>query len=121
MFYKRHTVKPKLSYNDAVEEAVCFGWIDGVKRSIIDERYTHRFSPRKLSSRWSALNRKRAGEMIRAGLMTEVGCRAIQQAKRSGNWEPPSTKIDVSVSSELADSLRKNEKAASFFDSLAPS
>ncbi len=121
VFYKRHTGKPTLTYNDAVEEAVCFGWIDGVKRSIDDERYTHRFTPRNETSRWSATNRKRAEKMIGAGMMTDAGREVIEQAKRSGNWNPPRPKIDVSVSPELAEELRKHEKAARYFDSLAPS
>ena len=121
VFYKRHTGKPTLTYNDAVEEAVCFGWIDGVMRSIDDERYTHRFTPRKVSSRWSATNRKRAEKMIEAGFMTEAGREAIEQAQRSGNWDTPPPRFDVSVPPELAEELRKNEKAARYFDSLAPS
>ena len=121
VYYKRHTGKPTVTYNDSVEEAVCFGWIDGVKRSIDDERYTHRFSPRNQTSRWSATNRKRAGKMIGAGLMTQAGHKAIEQAKRAGTWEAPTEMIDSSVPPELADFLRTNEKAASFFESLAPS
>lgn len=121
VFYKRHTGKPTLSYNDAVEEAVCFGWIDGVKRSIDDERYTHRFTPRKPASKWSATNRKRAGKMIRDGLMTAAGRKAIRQAKRARTWDAPAATIDLSVPPELAEFLRTNEKAASFFESLAPS
>ena len=121
VFYKRHTGKPTVTYNDAVEEAVCFGWIDGVRRSIDDERYTHRFSPRNETSRWSATNRKRAERMIGAGLMTDAGRKAIQQAKRVGTWEVPTATIDLSVPPELADFLRTNEQAASFFEALAPS
>ncbi len=121
VYYKRHTGKPTVTYNDSVEEAVCFGWIDGVRRSIDDERYTHRFSPRNETSRWSATNRKRAGKMIGAGLMTEAGHKAIRQAKRAGTWEVPTETIDLSVPPELAEFLQKNEKAASFFESLAPS
>jgi uncharacterized protein YdeI (YjbR/CyaY-like superfamily) len=123
VFYKRHTGKPTLSYNDAVEEAVCFGWIDGVKRSIDAERYMHRFSPRLANSRWSATNRKRAAKMIEAGLMTRSGLATVRQAKRAGTWEtePVTGTVDVAVPPELAARLRKNSKAARFFDSLAPS
>lgn len=121
VFYKRHTGKPTLSYNDAVEEAVCFGWIDGVKRSIDDERYTHRFSPRTADSRWSATNRKRAERMTKAGLVAPAGQRAIALAKRTGNWNKTHASADLSMPPELAASLRKNRKAKQFFDSLAPS
>lgn len=121
VFYKVHSGKPSLSYNDAVEEAVCFGWIDGVRRSIDDERYTHRFTPRKPVSTWSAANRERAAKMIRDGLMTSAGHKAIRQAKRAGTWDAPAATIDISVPPELAEFMRTNEKAASFFESLAPS
>ena len=121
VFYKRHTGKPTLSYNDAVEEALCFGWIDGVKRSIDDERYTHRFSPRKANSRWSESNKKRVARMLRAGQMAEAGRRAVEQAKRNGKWTEAAQPIDLSMPAELADALKRNKKAAAHFESLAPS
>jgi uncharacterized protein YdeI (YjbR/CyaY-like superfamily) len=121
VFYKRHTGKPTLSYGEAVEEALCFGWIDGVKRSIDDERYTHRFSPRKPSSRWSALNRDRAERMERAGRMTAAGRKAIEAAKRSGTWSGRPPSIDLSMPPELAARLKVDARAAAYFESLAPS
>jgi uncharacterized protein YdeI (YjbR/CyaY-like superfamily) len=120
VFYKRHTGRPTLSYDDSVEEAVCFGWIDGIKRSIDEQRYTHRFSPRKPGSRWSATNRRRADKMIRAGLMTDAGRSAIARAKRSGTWQPPKAEPDLSMAPDFAARLKRNRKAAEFFDSLAP-
>jgi uncharacterized protein YdeI (YjbR/CyaY-like superfamily) len=121
VFYKRHTGRPTLSYNDAVEEALCFGWIDGVKRSIDEERYTHRFTPRKPESRWSRLNRERAARMQAAGLMLPAGEQAIRRAKRNGNWEGSEQTIDLSMPGELAQRLRANKQAATFFEGLAPS
>lgn len=123
VFYKRHTAKPSLSYDDAVEEAVCFGWIDGVRRSLDSERYMNRFSPRKATSNWSATNRRRVERMTQAGLMMEAGLRAVAQAKRDGTWraESPAATVDDSVPPELAARLKKNRKAARFFESLAPS
>ena len=121
VFYKRHTGKPTLSYNDAVEEALCFGWIDGVKRSVDDERYMHRFSPRKASSRWSESNKKRVARMLRAGQMTEAGRRAVQRAKRNGKWTETTRPIDLSMPTEFANALKRNRKAAAHFESLAPS
>jgi uncharacterized protein YdeI (YjbR/CyaY-like superfamily) len=121
VFYKRHTGRPTLSYDDAVEEALCFGWIDGVRRSLDSERYTHRFSPRTPSSRWSALNRTRAERMERAGKMTAAGRQKIEEAMRNGKWNEPAPEIDLSVPPELAARLQRNKKAADFFDSLSPS
>lgn len=121
VFYKRHTDEPTLSYGDAVEEALCFGWVDGVKRSIDAQRYTHRFSPRAPASKWSALNRERAKRMEQAGRMTEAGRKAIQRAKRNGTWASTAPAIDLSMPPELAARLELDKKAAAFFDSLARS
>jgi uncharacterized protein YdeI (YjbR/CyaY-like superfamily) len=121
VFYKRHTRKPTLSYDDAVEEALCFGWIDGVRRSIDDERYMHRFSPRKSGSRWSELNKERAERMLKAGRMAPAGRRAIQAAKRGGKWSETRPTTDFSMPPELAARLRRNKRATAFFAALAPS
>lgn len=121
VFYKRHAAKPTVSYDEAVEEAVCFGWIDGVKRRIDDARYEHRFSPRKAESRWSATNRKRAARMEKAGLMTEAGRKAIRAAKRKGTWHSTPPKVDLALPPELAARLEQDTTAAEFFASLAPS
>ncbi len=121
VFYKRHTGKSTLSYNDAVEEALCFGWIDGVKRSIDDERYMHRFSPRKADSKWSKLNKKRTERMLKDGKMMGAGRRAMQTAKRNGRWAEATQKIEFSMPPEFAARLERNKKAATFFETLAPS
>ena len=121
VYYKKLAGKPTLSYADSVEEAICFGWIDGVKRSIDADRYSHRFTARKDGSKWSATNRKRAQRMTDAGLMTPAGAAAIRRAKRVGTWEPPGEAIDLSVPPDLADGLQANRRAGEFFESLAPS
>lgn len=123
VFYKRHTGKPTLSYSDAVEEAICFGWIDGIRKRIDAERYTHRFTPRRPASNWSEANRKRAARLTKAGLMTPAGRKAIGRAKRNGTWQPTdqTPDFDVSVPAELAARLKGNKKAERFFASLAPS
>lgn len=120
VFYKAHTNKANLSYGDAVEEAICFGWIDGVKKSLDDARYTHRFSPRTASSQWSATNRKRAEKMLRGGHVTRAGRQAIDRAKRSGTWNPKAAPVDTSVPRELSERLDGHPEAKKFFDSLAP-
>jgi len=122
VFLKKHTRKPNLSYNDSVEEALCFGWIDGVKRSIDKDRYMHRFSPRKLNSRWSRSNKERVQHLFEKGQITAAGKRAIEQAKKNGNWaEPESARGHLSMPTELNDQLNLCPKAATFFASLAPS
>ena len=72
-FYKKASGKPGISYKDAVDEALCFGWIDGIKKRVDDERYTHRFSPRKAVSIWSLVNARRVAELITLKRMAAPG------------------------------------------------
>jgi uncharacterized protein YdeI (YjbR/CyaY-like superfamily) len=71
--YKKATKKPSINYVEAVEEAICFGWIDGLEKSIDTERYALRFSPRRPKSNWTNTNKERARKMIAEGRMTEAG------------------------------------------------
>lgn len=122
VFLKKHTARPNLSYDDAVEEALCFGWIDGVKRSIDQDRYMHRFTPRKPGSKWSRSNKERARRMIDAGLMTAAGEQAITRAKADGSWaKPVAARTQFSMPPELEARLKRNRKAAAHFAALAPS
>ena len=75
--YKKATRKPSLNYVEAVEEAICFGWIDGLEKSMDIERYALRFSPRRPKSNWTETNRERARKMIAEGKMTESGLATI--------------------------------------------
>ncbi len=122
VFLKQHTGNPNVSYNDAVEEALCFGWIDGLKRTIDEDRYMHRFTPRKERSKWSKLNKERAQRMLKAGQMAPAGEKSIKMAKKNGRWiEPTSARTNFSIPREFDAQLKRNKKAATFFDSLAPS
>lgn len=122
IFLKKTTGRPNLSYDDAVEEALCFGWIDGVRRSVDEDRYMQRFTPRKTNSNWSGLNKERARRMRAAGYMTPAGQKAIEIAKRNGHWDrPTAARAIYAMPPELRERLKRNKKAASFFESLAPS
>lgn len=122
VFFKKAAGKPTLSYNDAVEEALCFGWIDGVRRGLDAERYMHRFTPRRPASRWSVLNKERAERMLKAGRMAPAGERAIQRAKENGAWDQPMrAQKEFPMPPEFAARLARDKKAAAFFSSLAPS
>jgi uncharacterized protein YdeI (YjbR/CyaY-like superfamily) len=121
VFYKRHTGKPTLSYNDAVEEAICFGWIDGVKQRIDAERYMHRFTPRMKDSNWSDSNKKRVERMAKAELMMPAGERAVQRAEISGTWKVLAPQVDFEMPPELEARLNRNVKAKAAFEALAPS
>ncbi len=84
--YKKHSGSSKLSYDDVVEEALCFGWIDSTLNVLDEVRFTLRVSPRKPHSVWAKSNKQRVRKLIRAGRMTPAGMEKIQAAKRDGSW-----------------------------------
>ena len=87
VYYKKHVDKPSISYEEAVEEALCFGWIDSTVRRIDDQRHMQRFTPRKKNSNWAASNRERVARLLAAGRMAPSGMAAVEEAKRDGSWE----------------------------------
>jgi uncharacterized protein YdeI (YjbR/CyaY-like superfamily) len=99
--WKRATGKPFVPYEEAVEEALCFGWIDGVFNRIDGERTAQWFAPRRRGSTWASSNKKRVERLIAAGLMTGAGLAAIERAKADGSW----TALDAAESLELPDDL----------------
>jgi len=122
VYYKKHTGLPRVAYGDAVEEAICFGWIDGIIKRIDEDRYTQRFSPRKRKSAWSALNRRRAGKMIAERRMTDAGLLATQSAKEDGTWEMPERDLtQLTMPADLREALATESGALDNFIKLAPS
>src|SRR5689334_24228381 len=85
-FYKRGSGRPSITWPESVDQALCFGWIDGIRRRIDDERYTIRFTPRRKGSTWSNINLKRVEELTRLGLMHQAGqaAHAARSAAKSG-------------------------------------
>lgn len=121
VFYKKQTNKPALEYDEAVEEALCFGWIDSIIKKLDEEKYARKITPRKPDSQWSELNKKRAEKMIKQGLMTEPGLEKIKEAKKRGLWQKTNRpQISFELPEELERALAKNKKARAFFDQLAP-
>jgi len=122
IFYKKETSKPTIDYDAAVEEALCFGWIDSIIKKIDAEKYVRKFTPRKDKSNWSELNKKRATKMIKEGKMTDIGLVKIKAAKKSGLWEQTGRPhISLNIPSEFTRALDKNKKARENFEKLAPS
>jgi|TARA_Y100000310_G_scaffold336490_1_gene421161 uncharacterized protein YdeI (YjbR/CyaY-like superfamily) len=121
VYFKKDTTKPSVTYRDSVEEALCFGWIDGIKKRIDAQRYTHRFTPRRSGSKWSPLNVKLAKKMIAEGMMTQAGLGAFDQ--RTDYTAETLQEIDakeVPLTSEMEKALRANNKAWENFNALAP-
>lgn len=121
VYFKKHTGNPGIPYEDSVEEALCFGWIDSLVKRVDDEKYIRKFSPRKTGSTWSETNKKRAEKMIAEGKMTEAGMVKVEEAKKSGEWfrKTPSKK-ELVVPPFIQEALNGNQKAKENFNRLAP-
>ena len=120
--YKKHSNKVSVSHNDAVAEALCFGWIDGKLKSIDDERFILRYSPRKANSVWSKINKDKAELLVAQGKMTAAGLARIEEAKRNGYWHAAYTnKIRDEIPPDLKKALMENSKAWNNFESFANS
>lgn len=89
IYYKKGSGKPRIPYNDAVDEALCFGWIDSILKPIDGKKYTQRFSPRKKTSRLSDMNRERVWRLIKSGRMTKHGLAAIAHTDKGSAKLPP--------------------------------
>ncbi|MCU7918712.1 MAG: YdeI/OmpD-associated family protein [Candidatus Thiodiazotropha sp. (ex Epidulcina cf. delphinae)] len=121
IFYKKHTAKPTISYADSVEEAICFGWIDGLKKSIDSDRYAYRFTPRRNASKWSPLNIKLAKKMIDEGRMSEAGLAAFNRRVTYDKETLRSRHADEAVlKPEIENHLKSNKKAWINFNNLPP-
>ena len=116
VYNKKSSGKSKLVYNDAVEEALCFGWIDSTMRPIDEEKYMQRFTPRKAKSGWSGLNKKRIEKMIEQGLMTQAGLDKIEEAKQNGSWESLDHIDALQLPEDFEKALAKNKKAKKNFE-----
>jgi uncharacterized protein YdeI (YjbR/CyaY-like superfamily) len=119
---KKHVAKAGLTYIEALEEALCFGWIDGILKRIDDEKHTVRFTPRRKNSIWSELNKTRVAKLIQEGRMTAAGLARIKEAKANGQWAKAAVREDVTVvPPELTAALAENAQARDSFEKLAPS
>lgn len=119
-FYKKGSGRPSVTWPESVREALCFGWIDGVRRSVDDESYTIRFTPRRPRSIWSAVNVRIADELVAAGLMQPAGREAFaaRSEQRSGvyTYEHKNGAAEEHVAREI----KKNHRAWAYFESQPP-
>jgi uncharacterized protein YdeI (YjbR/CyaY-like superfamily) len=120
-FYKKDSGRPSITWPQAVDGALCFGWIDGVRRSLNETSYVIRFTPRRSRSVWSAVNIKRVAELTRLGLMRPAGVQAFEKrtGDRSGIYAYEQRK-GAKLSGAYKRSLRANEKAWKFFQAQPP-
>ncbi|MBN2348798.1 MAG: YdeI/OmpD-associated family protein [Bacteroidales bacterium] len=122
VYYKKHTGKPSLKYAEALEEALCFGWIDSKIQRIDDERYRQIFTPRKPKSLWSDVNKKKVAKLIKEGKMTPAGLEIINIAKKKGNWKNSYGSGDfLPLPEDLEKALKNDKTAHANFFQFAPS
>lgn len=120
-YYKVKSGKPSMTWSQSVDEALCFGWIDGVRKSINNESYCIRFTPRKSTSIWSAINIEKMGELIKNGLMQPSGLESYKLRNESKSKIYAYEKKSVKLSSKYEEIFKSNKKAWDFFNAQAPS
>jgi uncharacterized protein YdeI (YjbR/CyaY-like superfamily) len=116
--YKKATGKPFVPYDDAVEEALCFGWVDSKPNKLDDARSMLWFAPRKGGSGWSTPNKERVERMIAAGLMTAAGLAKVDAAKKDGTWTMLDGVESLEIPADLAKALKSFAAAAANFDTF---
>ena len=116
VLWRQRSGRTGLAYEEAVQEALCFGWIDGKSAGVDDERTMLRFSPRKRGSGWARSNKLRVERLLAEGLMTEAGLALIEEAKRDGSWTRLDAVEDLVVPDDLAAALAGHPGARENWD-----
>ena len=119
-FAKKDGLKPSLSYAEAVEVALCFGWIDSQARGLDDKYWLQRYTPRRARSKWSKINTERAEALIAAGRMQLAGLREVERARADGRWDAAyAGPRAITVPDDFAQALAANQAAAAFFETIS--
>jgi len=122
LHYKKSSHKISMNHFEAVEEALCFGWIDSTLKKIDEDRFILKFTPRKPKSVWSKINKEKAEQLIREGKMTPAGFQKIEEAKKQGVWDTAYTNsIKDRLPTTLKNALRQNPEAWKNFQAFANS
>ncbi|OUR86517.1 hypothetical protein A9Q81_28490 [Gammaproteobacteria bacterium 42_54_T18] len=119
--FKVKTGIPSVTWDDVVTEALCWGWIDGIKKSIDEKAYLQRVTPRKARSNWSKRNRAHVERLMSEGRMTESGLVHVRAAKADGRWENAYAASEMKVPEDFLVALDSNQKAKLFFENLTKS
>lgn len=120
-YYKVDSGKPSITWPQSVDQALCFGWIDGIRRSIDKESYCIRFTPRRSTSNWSAINIKKVKALTRAGLMAAAGKKAFEQRKEGRSGVYSHEKEPVALAPKYQRQFKRNKPAWHFFNEQPPS
>lgn len=112
---------PTLTWSDAVDEALCFGWIDSTRKSIDDEKFIQLFTRRKPGSTWSKVNKEKVKRLIEDGSMTPAGLASIETAKQNGSWNVLDEVEELKIPKELEKEFKKHKGSKAYFESLSKS
>lgn len=121
VYYKKQTGKPSVSDAEAIEEALCFGWVDSRPNVLDEERFMKLFSPRKPKSPWSKLNKQRVEKLLIEGLMAPVGLEKVEAAKQDGSWNSYDAIETLTIPADLQQALAANTTAQHNFAAFPPS
>ncbi len=121
VYYKVKTGQRGLSWSEAVDEALCFGWIDSKAIPLDEHRYMQFFSRRKPKSVWSRINKEKIDRLIADGLMTEAGMRSIEIAKENGSWTSLDEAEDLIIPKDLEKAFKQHKGSKNFFTGLSKS
>lgn len=119
IYYKKKTNIPTVAYSEAVDEALCFGWIDSKAKPIDDEKFMQFFSKRKEKSVWSKVNKEKIERLTKEGLMTEAGFEIIEKAKENGSWTILDEVEALIIPPDLAAEFEKRPSAKNYFLNLS--
>lgn len=115
IYYKPKSGKTRVSYNDAVDEAICFGWIDSKPNKLDEYRSIQFFAPRNPKSNWSKVNKERGNRLIKEGRMTATGLAIIEAAKKNGAWDALNEVEEMIIPDDLLKALHNRKKAYEYF------
>ena len=120
IFHKQHTGKPSVAYTDALDEALCYGWIDSLIKRIDDDKYARKFTPRRPDSVWSTVNLKRYAALKASNRLAPPGIERSPQGRPVVDGPPPASLPTAAVRREAEEALKKDRAARKFLDTLSP-
>lgn len=121
IIYKKESRKPTVYYTEAVDEAICFGWIDSKPNKRDDESYYQFFSKRNPKSNWSKVNKEKVSRLLKHNLITPAGLKAIEIAKQNGTWTALDEVEEIIIPEDLQEAFSKNKKAFEYFNQFSRS
>jgi uncharacterized protein YdeI (YjbR/CyaY-like superfamily) len=121
IYNKKKSNIPTISYGEAVDEALCFGWIDSTAKPLDDEKYMQFFSKRKAKSVWSKINKEKIDRLTKEGLMTKAGFESVETAKQNGSWTILDDAEALIIPADLEDEFQKRQNARNYFLNLSRS